>query len=566
MGTTRSGSRAFHIAGCGLLLAACGVSSESPEARGDRLLERPALQRVVEAGQSGRVDPLRRHLADADPAVRARAAFGAATVGDPSLIPPLIVALGDSVAGVREDVAFALARLGPSPETEVALVERLDREGDLGVLREVADALGFIGGAASSLTLVDPTVTAGMDRVAVTRALARMSARGVLASAARDSMVDRLTDPDRIVRLAAARGFAAARGPDVWIRYRTRVEEALAGYGLEEPAARPLLQGFGRLLPRASLERWRTAAPDPRTRRAAVEAVAGHSDGLLGLADLAAALHDRHPWVRGAGALGLAGMAGSDAAVDALESVVGPEADAATEEAWLRVLAARGRLAELRERVRGRALDDAVAWRAVASLMEVFDDPGLRAIVATAEASPSPYVRGLAERARAESVADAWPSDDATPEPAWSDEDWAELGRLGREPRLELVLPAGRVTIRLDPDQAPATVLFLARRAAQGAYDGVPVHRVVPGVLAQWGRQDRVRGPPRELTRIQFRTGVVGWALGPSGSDDDLFVALDDLPELDGRYTAIGWVIGGFDVWANTPEGTPVVRARVSGL
>lgn len=565
MGMTRSGSRALYIAGCGMLLVACGPSA-SPEVRGDRLAERPALQLVVEAGQARRVASLREYLTDPDPDVRARAAFGAATVADPSLIPVLIAALDDSIAGVRADAAFSLARLGPSPQTEAALVERLDHEDDAAVVREVVDALGFVGDAPASLTLVDPAAASHIDRVAATRSLARMSGRDVLAPAARDSMVGRLSDPDARVRLAAARGFAAARGPDVWIRYRTRIDEVLAGYDLDEPAARPLLASFGRLLPRSSLDRWRTAVRDPRTRRAAVQAVAGHSDGLLGLADLAAALDDPHPWVRSAGALGLAGMAGSDAAVAALDAVIGPEADAATEEAWLRVLAARGRLDELHERVRGRALDDGVAWRAAASLLDVFDDPGLRAIVATAEASPSPYVRGLAERARAEAVSDAWPSRDGAPEPVWSEQDWAELARLGPEPRLELDLPAGRVVIRLDPDQAPAAVLFLARRAELGAWDGVAVHRVIPGALAQWGQDDRVRGPPRELNRIRFRAGAVGVALGPSGPDDDLFVALDDLPELDGRYTAIGWVIRGLDVWANTPEGTPVMRARVSGL
>ena len=567
MGTTRSGSRALWIAGFGILAIACGAPRETPSPRGDRLAERPSLQRVVEAAHERSLAVVGEGLVDPDPAVRARAAFSAATLADPDLLGPLIELLRDSVARVREDAAFALARLGPSPQAETALVDRLSREDDVGALFEVVDALGFVGGTASSLTLVDPAISARIPRPAGTMALARMSGRGVLSPAARDSMVGRLSDPDEAVRVAAARGFAVARGPDVWIRYRMRVDDVFAGYDLDEPAARPLLlSSFGRLFSRERLARWRTGARDPRTRRAAVQAVAGHSDGLLGLTDLAAALRDPHPWVRSAAALGLAEMSGSDAAVAALAAVIQPAADPATEEAWLRVLAARGRLEELYDRVRGRPLDDVVAWRAAAALLEVFEDPGLAAIFATAAASPSPYVRGLAEQARAESADEAWPSGDGHPGPSWTEDDWADLARLGPEPRLELVLPAGRVVIRLDPDQAPAAVLFLSRLVARGAYDGAPVHRVVPGTLSQWGRQERVRGPLLEQTRIRFRTGVVGWAAGAAGSDDDLFVTLDDVSEFDGRYSAIGWVIDGLDVWEETPEGTPLISARLGGL
>ena len=545
---------------------ACGQDSDGPSPRADLLAERPVLQRVVEAVHARRLDTLVDYLKHPDPSVRARAAFGAATVGDPRLLRPLIESLSDSVSAVREDAAFALARLGVSPEAETALVQRLRLEEDPGVRLEIVDGLGFVGGATSSLVLVGPARADRTWRLAGTRALARMSGRGVLAPAARDSLVARLSDPEASIRLAAARGFAAARGPDVWLRYRARVRDVLAGYDLAEPAARPLLASFGRLLPRASLSRWRTGATDPRTRRAAVQAVVGHSDGLLGLGDLDESLDDPDPWVREASARGLADLAGSDAAMDVLSAAIGPEADPATEESWLRALAARGRIDELSDRMRSRALDDLVAWRAAAALLQVFDESRVAAILATATASPSPYIRELALRARADPAPTAWPTSAVEPGRSWTAEDWAELARLGPRPRLELELPAGRVVVRLDPDQAPAAVLFLARRVESGSYAGVPVHRVIPGVLAQWGQPGQpVPGPPRERARLRFRTGVVGWAMSSAGSDDDLFVALDDLPELDGRYTAIGWVIEGLEVWASTPEGTAVRSARVLG-
>src|SRR3569833_2226309 len=52
---------------------------------------------------------------------------------------------------------------------------------------------------------------------------------------------------------------------------------------------------------------------------------------------------------------------------------------------------------------------------------------------------------------------------------------------------LILTLDTGVVTIRLRPDLAPAHVERNKEQAREGFYDGVVIHRVLPGIMAQGG-------------------------------------------------------------------------------
>ena len=52
---------------------------------------------------------------------------------------------------------------------------------------------------------------------------------------------------------------------------------------------------------------------------------------------------------------------------------------------------------------------------------------------------------------------------------------------------LTMSLPAGDVKIKLRPDLAPNHVARITELAAEGFYDGVKFHRVIPGFMAQGG-------------------------------------------------------------------------------
>ena len=124
-----------------------------------------------------------------------------------------------------------------------------------------------------------------------------------------------------------------------------------------------------------------------------------------------------------------------------------------------------------------------------------------------------------------------------------------------------------KVVIQLFPDQAPVTVANFQKRIRDGFYDGLAIHRVIPNYLIQtgdpqsrdpesraaWGTGGNDNALPAEISR-RHQPGAVGMArLGDSAnrgrrsSGSQFYIALDNLPSLDGKYTIFGQVIQGFE-------------------
>jgi cyclophilin family peptidyl-prolyl cis-trans isomerase len=145
-----------------------------------------------------------------------------------------------------------------------------------------------------------------------------------------------------------------------------------------------------------------------------------------------------------------------------------------------------------------------------------------------------------------------------------------ELARLvTRGVRLTLETDAGNLELSLDPSQAPVAVTRISELARAGFYDGVIVHRVVPGFVAQLGDPggDGYGGAPRQPLRCEtsparFAAGSVGIALGgrDTGSSQ-FFVTLAEQPHLDGEYARIGQAGPG---WERLVEGDVVRKIRVN--
>jgi len=145
-----------------------------------------------------------------------------------------------------------------------------------------------------------------------------------------------------------------------------------------------------------------------------------------------------------------------------------------------------------------------------------------------------------------------------------------ELSRLLNEPVvLELDSDAGLLKLRLDPALTPVAVTRVVELARHGFYDGMAIHRVVPGFVAQFG--DRLGdgfggsgGPPLrcETAPLPFPELGVGMALGgrDTGSSQ-LFVALGRFPHLDGEYSLIGTAEG---PWHAVAEGDVLRKVRVN--
>jgi len=134
------------------------------------------------------------------------------------------------------------------------------------------------------------------------------------------------------------------------------------------------------------------------------------------------------------------------------------------------------------------------------------------------------------------------------------------------EETLVLELKDGPVVIRLRPDLAPKHVERLKTLAAQGFYDGVVFHRVIPGFMAQTGDPtgtgtggSSLPDLKAEFTdKAKFARGTVGMArsASPDSANSQFFIMFADGPWLDGQYTIVGEVTDGMDAVDKIKKGS----------
>jgi len=132
-------------------------------------------------------------------------------------------------------------------------------------------------------------------------------------------------------------------------------------------------------------------------------------------------------------------------------------------------------------------------------------------------------------------------------------------------PRVVLETVCGDIVVELDPEDAPQTVANFTRLVKQGFYDSLTFHRVVPGFVIQGGDpnsrddnpfNDGDGGPgytlPAEIKAPHVKGAVAmarkGDAVNPerASSGSQFYIALRDLPNLDGGYTVFGQVVSGW--------------------
>jgi cyclophilin family peptidyl-prolyl cis-trans isomerase/HEAT repeat protein len=144
----------------------------------------------------------------------------------------------------------------------------------------------------------------------------------------------------------------------------------------------------------------------------------------------------------------------------------------------------------------------------------------------------------------------------------------AELGQPLAGRHVILDTDAGELRLDLDPGLAPTAAARLADLAAAGFFDGMAVHRVVPGFVVQFGDKagDGTGGAGREPLRCEtsplpFGPLAVGVALaGRDTGSSQFFVTLGRSPHLDGNYALVGSASGD---WAAVVEGDHIRKARV---
>jgi cyclophilin family peptidyl-prolyl cis-trans isomerase len=134
------------------------------------------------------------------------------------------------------------------------------------------------------------------------------------------------------------------------------------------------------------------------------------------------------------------------------------------------------------------------------------------------------------------------------------------------------------------PYEAPKTVAHILQLVRDGFYDGQRFHRALPGFLIQWGdprsidpktENDWGRGdgassgtpvgvPEMSKKRTHTKGAVaIAHAGDPAKADSQIYVTLDERPDLDGRYTVFGRVVAGADVPARIQRGDLITRMYV---
>lgn len=128
----------------------------------------------------------------------------------------------------------------------------------------------------------------------------------------------------------------------------------------------------------------------------------------------------------------------------------------------------------------------------------------------------------------------------------------------------------GDVVIALRPDLAATNADRFARLAAEGWFDGLTFHRVVPNFVIQGGsphaNEYAGAGPYSrdEISSEPHWRGAVGLSTrGRDTGDAQIFVNLVDNLRLDFDYTILGEVVEGMDVVDRVQEGSVILEARV---
>jgi peptidyl-prolyl cis-trans isomerase B (cyclophilin B) len=117
----------------------------------------------------------------------------------------------------------------------------------------------------------------------------------------------------------------------------------------------------------------------------------------------------------------------------------------------------------------------------------------------------------------------------------------------------------GTIKIQLS-SEAPKHSENFKKLVQEGFYNNLTFHRVIPGFVAQGGdpKGDGTGGPghtvPAEI-KLQHKRGSIAMArtgdeVNPmrQSSGSQFYIALQDLPQLDGAYSVFGQVVEGMDV------------------
>jgi len=210
------------------------------------------------------------------------------------------------------------------------------------------------------------------------------------------------------------------------------------------------------------------------------------------------------------------------------------------------------------------AMPDARAESLIAAVAATHSNEDRAAIIALGLTDSDPAVAAMViNGVRSLDFEVALPSREPRHGSRW----YEELAEWVNTPRwLDVSTDRGSFRIRLDLGAAPLTSREISDLAADGFYDGLGFHRVVPNFVVQGGdpRGDGWGGPgfvlPDEPSLTPFDSWRVGVATsGPETGGCQLFFTLLPADHLTGHYSNIGEVVAGREVLTSLRVGDRIL-------
>jgi cyclophilin family peptidyl-prolyl cis-trans isomerase len=153
----------------------------------------------------------------------------------------------------------------------------------------------------------------------------------------------------------------------------------------------------------------------------------------------------------------------------------------------------------------------------------------------------------------------------------------------GAGPLIVVDTVKGSFTFETYPNEAPKSVEHILALVKRNFYNGMRVHRQIPGFIAQFGdplsrdlsKQEswgtggsfNIVGVGESNPKRTHVTGAVAMAYpgkDPRQADSQMYIMLAPRHSLDGDYTVIGQVIAGMDVVQKLVKGDIIRRVSVT--
>lgn len=129
----------------------------------------------------------------------------------------------------------------------------------------------------------------------------------------------------------------------------------------------------------------------------------------------------------------------------------------------------------------------------------------------------------------------------------------------------------GDLLIKLFEKKAPITTSRFKALVADGFYNGLKFHRVIPNFVVQGGDPTGTgtggsgKKLKAEFNSISHEKGTVAMARGTdiNSADSQFYIALKKLPHLDGKYTVFGKVVKGIEFLDDIKKGDKMLSVSL---